>query len=188
MNPFPCSRMMWLVAVALPLAIGCKAKRLSEACEVAFASQNLTRLDDPLTSFDPNGWRQAKGDCQAVVDEAPTSEHAVVAKEHILAIDAAFKKLGEINAKNAALEAESRKASLFLAARKVKVESWGTEPDGMCAAKGLPPFKKSYEGGTIAEDEMVAVADGCQRLFERRGGDPTPNDMIFCCPRDRKGR
>jgi hypothetical protein len=63
---------------------------------------------------------------------------------------------------------------------KVRVKSWGAEPDAECSGKGLPPFRKSYEGGTFEEDELVALADGCAHLFQRRGN---MNDSVFCCPR-----
>ncbi|WP_437755835.1 hypothetical protein [Sorangium sp. So ce1389] len=63
---------------------------------------------------------------------------------------------------------------------KVRVKSWGAEPDAECSGMGLPPFRKSYEGGTFEEDELVAEADGCAHLFRRRGN---ANDSVFCCPR-----
>ncbi|WP_437839267.1 hypothetical protein [Sorangium sp. So ce1153] len=63
---------------------------------------------------------------------------------------------------------------------KVRVKSWGAEPDAECSGMGLPPFRKSYEGGTFEEDELVAEADGCAHLFQRRNN---MNDSVFCCPR-----
>jgi hypothetical protein len=64
---------------------------------------------------------------------------------------------------------------------KVSPKWWGDEPDGECQAKGMPPYRKTYEGGLYSENEAVALADGCRHLF-RQKSEPSPNDNIFCCP------
>ena len=58
---------------------------------------------------------------------------------------------------------------------KVKTKHLSDEPDALCTGKGLPPYQRSYEGGTFAEDAEVATADRCVGLF------PPPN-TLFCCP------
>lgn len=71
------------------------------------------------------------------------------------------------------IDAGSRIKSLRL---KVKRKYWDDEPDGECTGKGLPPYRYSYEGGTYAEDEEVAVADGCRKLHG------TVELQVYCCP------
>jgi hypothetical protein len=70
-------------------------------------------------------------------------------------------------------DADSRIKSLRL---KVKRKYWDDEPDGECTGKGLPPYRYSYEGGTYAEDEEVAGADGCRKLHG------TVELQDYCCP------
>jgi hypothetical protein len=81
-------------------------------------------------------------------------------------------------------EAEAKKAqaeALAAARRKVEVKYWSFERDGQCTGGGKPPMRKTYEGGTFAEDELVAFADGCVHLI-----DNTREGVLFtqfCCPR-----
>lgn len=67
--------------------------------------------------------------------------------------------------------------------QKVTVKWWGTEKDGTCTGKGLPPYRKDYEGGTFDENEKVAKYDGCVSPFQSKD-DALRN--TFCCPYDRK--
>ncbi len=67
--------------------------------------------------------------------------------------------------------------------RKVRVKWWGFEPDGTCQGKGLPAYRKDYEGGTFDENEKVAKYDGCVSPFQSRD-DALRN--TFCCPYERK--
>lgn len=60
---------------------------------------------------------------------------------------------------------------------KVKRKYSGDEPDRECTGKGLPPFRWDYEGGTYAEDEQVAKADGCTKLHQ------TIELQVYCCPK-----
>lgn len=62
---------------------------------------------------------------------------------------------------------------------KVTVKWWGFEKDGTCTGKGLPPYRKDYEGGTFDENERVAKHDGCKSPFQSRD-DALRN--TFCCP------
>ena len=92
--------------------------------------------------------------------------------------DAAQAKAAEEQRK---VDADARARALVLAKQKVEAKFWDTDRDGECAGKGLPPYRKSYEGGTFQEDRLVAAADGCTSLF------PDSNEpqlvTIFCCPR-----
>jgi hypothetical protein len=78
-------------------------------------------------------------------------------------------------------EAEEQARAVTAARAKVHPKYDGFDPDTTCTAKGLPPYRKDYGGGTIAEDQMIAQADGCQPLFPGRD-DPTLA-VTFCCPR-----
>jgi hypothetical protein len=46
----------------------------------------------------------------------------------------------------------------------------------MCTGKGYPKYKREYEGGTYAEDQQVATADGCVKLYK------TEELQTYCCP------
>lgn len=74
----------------------------------------------------------------------------------------------------------ARRAKAASLRGKIRRKAWGSEPDAECSGKGLPPYRISYEGGTFEEDELVAEADGCTHLFQKRGN---ANDSVFCCPR-----
>lgn len=114
--------------------------------------------------------------CDKKPDPPPPSE--VVAAKPISSADRAAAEAKSSADKKAAADTQ---AAAFAAAKlKVKRKSWGSSPDGDCTGKGLPPYRISYEGGTYDEDEMVAVADGCSHLYERRN---TMNDSTFCCPK-----
>jgi hypothetical protein len=67
--------------------------------------------------------------------------------------------------------------------QKVSVKWWGTEKDGTCMGKGLPPYRKDYEGGTFDENEKVAKHDGCVSPFQSKD-DALRN--TFCCPYEQK--
>ncbi|HEU4407787.1 MAG TPA: hypothetical protein VFS43_21160 [Polyangiaceae bacterium] len=82
-------------------------------------------------------------------------------------------------AERAAAAAEAQKKRVAALRAKVRPKWIGFDPDGDCTGKGLPPYRKAYEGGTYDEDELVAYADGCQHLFTRRN---SMNDVYFCCP------
>ena len=77
--------------------------------------------------------------------------------------------------------AAEQTAVLDAAKQKVEAKFWSFDRDGECTGKGLPAFRKSYEGGTFEEDEMVALGAGCVHLF------PGMRDpqlfTVFCCPR-----
>jgi hypothetical protein len=77
-------------------------------------------------------------------------------------------------------QAEARAKAVINAKRKVQVTSSGDERDGNCAGKGLPPYRKYFEGGTFEEDDLVATAAGCVRLFPNS---QIPENMTtYCCP------
>lgn len=130
--------------------------------------------------------------CSVAVTTDPASKFADVAQEKLKKLqpeyDKAKKARAEMEAqaiKNREQESKDRQAAqaarIEALRRKVSAKWWGDEPDGECQAKGLPPYRKTYEGGLYAENETVALADGCAHLFGRHV-DPSPNDNIFCCP------
>lgn len=147
---------------------------------------------------------EAKGDflaaekaCSKSVTSDPTSTSGKAAAEKLKAmqpaIETAKKQQAEADAKAAEerraadaarqqAEAAARARAAADARRKVRTKYWGFEPSDTCTAKGLPPFQKDYGGGTLEEDEMVAVADGCQHLYPGRASDPLLF-IQFCCPR-----
>lgn len=50
------------------------------------------------------------------------------------------------------------------------------DPDSECTGKGLPPYRWDYGGGTFAENQEVAEADGCRKLHQ------TVEIQVYCCP------
>ncbi len=60
---------------------------------------------------------------------------------------------------------------------KVRRRYWDEETDSECTGKGLPPYRWDYEGGTWAEDEEVAKADGCTKLHSVK------QLQTYCCPK-----
>jgi hypothetical protein len=86
--------------------------------------------------------------------------------------------------KKARQDAEARKradarraAAVAQAKQVVRKRPWELpgRRDAKCTAEGLPPYIYDYEGGTAEQNEVLAAADGCARLF-------TSNASIFCCP------
>lgn len=76
-----------------------------------------------------------------------------------------------------------KKAEIDELRKTVRIKWWGDEKDAQCVGKGLPPFRKDYEGGTFDENEKVALHDGCKSPFQTR------DDSIrntFCCPHEKR--
>ena len=127
--------------------------------------------DDPLAASnaskvaivaDPNS-TSGKAAAQKLKDLTPAVEKAK-----------AEKAKADEAAQQAAAQAEAARVRRLRA--RVSKKYWGTNPDGDCTGKGLPPYKWSYEGGTFTEDREVAFADGCQ----------SPSQLLdvmeYCCP------
>ena len=76
--------------------------------------------------------------------------------------------------------AQARADAIASARRKITLSYWGHDPDDQCTALGKPPYRINYGGGKLAEDQMVARADGCEALY------PNSTDPLiaitFCCP------
>ncbi|MCC6555978.1 MAG: hypothetical protein IT372_23705 [Polyangiaceae bacterium] len=128
--------------------------------------------------------------CSVAVTTDPTSKFADVAQAKLKKLQPEYDKAKKARAEKetqAAKEAEERRKAaeaeqatrIEALRRKITIESYGFERDSECTGKGLPPFRKNYSGGTYDEDELVALADGCAHLFQRRNN---MNDSIFCCP------
>ncbi|WP_437607322.1 hypothetical protein WMF20_41950 [Sorangium sp. So ce834] len=122
--------------------------------------------------------------CEAAIRQDPHSKSGVAAAGRLKSMQPALdaQRAAERRAYDDSHPSDdgARAAKAAALKSKVRVKSWGAEPDAECSGKGLPPFRKSYEGGTFEEDELVAEADGCTHLFQRRGN---MNDSVFCCPR-----
>ena len=76
---------------------------------------------------------------------------------------------------------EDPRAKIAAARQKVRANSFGvTGTDGNCQAEGKPPFRRTYEGGTDDENELVALADNCVHRF---GSTSRTLANIYCCPK-----
>jgi hypothetical protein len=122
----------------------------------------------------------AEGACEGAIEADPNSTSGKAAAQKLKDLAPAVEKAKAEKAK--ADEAAQQAAAVTEAARvhqlraRVSKKFWGTDPDGDCTGKGLPPFKWSYEGGTYTEDREVAFADGCQSTSQLL--DVTE----YCCP------
>ncbi|KYF69656.1 hypothetical protein BE15_25725 [Sorangium cellulosum] len=153
--------------------IGCKPDRSEELLHECEAMQAAGEID--------KAWNA----CAAAVRLSPASKVAEAASAKLQELGPAHAKLEKERAEKreqaAKAEQEAQAARLAALRKKVRPQSWGDEPDGECQAKGLPEYRKTYEGGLYVENEAVALADGCRHLFQQRS-EPSPNDNIFCCP------
>lgn len=105
-----------------------------------------------------------------------TPEEEASAKEKAARDEARRKAEVEAQRERAKREEEERAERVKRLRSKVKKKYWDEEPDGECTGKGLPPYRWDYEGGTYAEDEEVARADGCRKLHR------TVELQTYCCP------
>lgn len=139
---------------------------------------------------------KAKGDvegawkaCNDAIAADPTSESGQAATKLLDEMRPSYEKAkaqregAEAKAAEARrkADAEAQAQRVALATQKVEAKFWSLDRDGECTGKGWPPFRKSYEGGTFEEDDLVALAAGCVHLFP---GTREPQLFtIFCCPR-----
>jgi hypothetical protein len=127
--------------------------------------------------------------CNDAIVADPTSESGRAAIQLLKELKPAYEK-AKANREAAETKAadEKRKAdadaqaqAVALAKQKVEAKFWSFDRDGECTGHGWPPYRKTYEGGTFEEDELVALAAGCVHLF------PGMRDpqlfTVFCCPR-----
>lgn len=171
-------RLIW-IALVFSLLIGCKDKAKDpyakclqldaasdikgawEACNAAVAADPTSTSGKAatakLTELKPkyDAWKQA--------DEAKQAKEAE-----------ARRKANE-EAARAAREAEAQRVATLR--QKVTRKYDGTEPDTECTGKGLPPYRWDYGGGTFAENQEVASADGCRKLHQ------TVEIQVYCCPK-----
>lgn len=127
--------------------------------------------------------------CNDAISADAASESGKAAAELLNKLKPAYEKAkAERESREAKAAEEKRKAdaeaqahAVALAKQKVEAKFWSFDRDGECTGQGWPPYRKSYEGGTFEQDEMVALAAGCVHLF------PGMRDpqlfTIFCCPR-----
>lgn len=157
------------------------------ACE-DLAQSDYARCVQAEAKGDPLG---AEAFCQSAIVKDPTSHSGEAAaaklKEMRPAIEAAEKVKAAAEAKAAEEQRKAEEAAKKAAAEarlarvrqlrgKVKGKFWELGPNGECRGRGMPPYRKVYEGATYAENTEVAYADGCQKLHQ------SPEIMQFCCP------
>jgi hypothetical protein len=135
----------------------------AEACEAAVKADATSKSGkaaaDKLKEMQPAVVKAKKNKADA---------EAKAAEERRKAEEAAAKARSEEAAKRISLLREKVKRTRFL----------GEEgPDGECVGKSLPPYRRQYEGGTYAEDDEVAFADGCKKLHR------SVELRDYCCPK-----
>lgn len=172
-----------LVAFALTLMVACtdKAEPNYAKCIQAEAAGEIGTAWNFCTGAvgaDPNS-TSGKAAASKLTSMKPKYD-AWLADQKAKAA-AAAEAQGRADAARAAAEAQARAQAAAAARTKVRPKYDGYDPDTTCTAKGLPPFRKDYGGGTLAEDQMVAQADGCSPLFP--GRDDPMLAITFCCPR-----
>lgn len=147
-------------------------KACNDAVSADATSESGRAAAGVLNEIRPS-YEKARAEREAV--EAKTAEEQRKAKA---ARDAADAKAAEVRRK---AEADAQALVLARARQNVEAKFWSLDRDGECAGHGWPPYRKSYEGGTFAEDEMVALAAGCVHLIP--GSQEPELFTIFCCPR-----
>lgn len=156
--------------VCLVACLGCARNR----CEKAIST--LPRVpEDPLgmpSEFSDRQWADVADQCRAAEDpkliEMITRRRADLAE----ATTKAQRARAEVDAARAKAQAEA----LAALRQKITKKYWANKPDGECTGKGLPPYRWDYEGGTYAEDQTVAEAEGCVKLHQ------TVELQTYCCP------
>jgi len=166
-----------LLAFIIAFAIaGCadKAKPDHATCIQANAKGDVERA-----------WRA----CNDAISADPTSESGKAAAKLLEEMKPSYEnaKAQRVSLEAKAAEtrrkadADARSQAVALAKQRVEAKFWSLDRDGECTGHGWPPFRKSYEGGTFEEDDLVALAAGCVHLFP---GTREPQLFtIFCCPR-----
>jgi hypothetical protein len=100
-----------------------------------------------------------------------------------LVSDEAARSKREADRQLAATEVRETAEHLATLRKKVKGRHFRLEPDSGCLSKGLPPYNRSFEGGTFAENEQVAKAEGCVHRWPGAHNQDTPLANLYCCPR-----
>lgn len=161
---------------------------------LALCEQAMTELpvEPPETgeSMDATPWDVANEKCRAVAEA--DSALADEGKRRLEVIEARRTKidLALAERKKARWKDELETKMLILNGLRRRIQpKWGAftdrgAPDNRCVADGKPPYMLSYEGGTYAENEQVALADKCVHAFYVSTSVPGgPNDNQFCCPK-----
>ncbi|HVZ34100.1 MAG TPA: hypothetical protein VG963_16855 [Polyangiaceae bacterium] len=164
-----------VVALAI-LGVGCsdKAKPAYADCIRLQANGDIEgawRTCNEAVGTDPNS-KAGESAAKLLIEMKPSYDKAKAAREASEAKQAEQQRLAD----EAARATKIAQAKLNVSGR-----FWGFDRDGECTAKSLPPYRKSYEGGTFEEDELVAIGDGCVHLFPGRSD--AQLFTVFCCPR-----
>jgi len=172
-----------LVILALNLAVACTDKAEPDYAKCVQADtagdvQAAWMACNDAISADPNS---TSGKAATAKLTAMKPKYDAWKADQDAKAAAAAEAQRRADAARAAAEAQARGQAAAAARAKVRPKYDGFDPDTTCTAKGLPPYRKDYGGGTLAEDQMVAQADGCSPLFP--GRDDPMLAITFCCPR-----
>lgn len=176
-----------LAAVSALVLLACDpGKKLLEQCDAAIAELPSEPPESGDTTMIPPHrapWDAAYEACRALAEsESKLADRGKTRMQEIHGkqdkIEAVLKKRREARWKDEQETRELIRAGSLRAARQVvTVKRHGFDKDSTCTGNGLPPYMKSYEGGTFEQDALVAEADGCSR----QGVTHLP-DTWFCCP------
>jgi hypothetical protein len=172
---------VWTIGALLIVACQDKAQPDYAACIQSDAAGDVGKAWDSCTAAvgaDPNS---TSGKAAAAKLIAMRPAHDKWKADQAAKAAAAAEAQRKVDEARAKAEAEARTLAVAAARDKVRPKYDGFDPDATCTAKGLPPYRKDYGGGTLAEDQMIAQADGCQPLFP--GRDDPMLAVTFCCPR-----
>ena len=120
--------------------------------------------------------------CGYAVHDDPTSKSGVAAASKLVELKPKYDTWKVADDAQQAKEADQRRmlaaAKLIEVRLRVQAKYFSEDPDSMCTGKGFPPYHWDYSGGTFAEDEEIAEADGCRALYSMGG-----QNTDFCCPK-----
>lgn len=171
----------WLIWIVLlsTLFVGCKdkAKDPYAQCVRLDAEGNVKGAWESCgaaVSADPNS-TSGKAATAKLAELKPKYDAWKQADEAKQAKEAEARRKANEEAATAAREAEARRVATLR--QKVTRKYDGTEPDSECTGKGFQPYRWDYSGGTFAENQEVASADGCRKLHQ------TVEIQVYCCPK-----
>lgn len=171
-------RFIW-IGLLSTLLIGCKDKakepyakclQLDAASDVrgAWEACNAAVAADPTST-------SGKAATAKLAEMKPKYDAWKQADDEKQAKAAEEKRKADEESAKAAREAEARRIASLK--QKVTKKYYDKDPDSECTGKGLPAYRWDYAGGTFAEDQEVAEADGCRKLHQ------TVELQVYCCPK-----
>lgn len=136
--------------------------------------------------------REAAESCKASIAADPGSASGKAAAEKLKALQPALEQQDAVDAAKAAADgvarqeaekqaAEAQRQAAAALRSKVRRGHTFASEDDICASKGKPPRSYRYTGGTYAENESVAYADGCVAYDDRSVQVMGHAQNHFCC-------